>query len=90
VIVTTVRLTKHQQRYLSEIWRSMPVKVRNQLTQESVRNIEIDPAHAAAAVAAITAERVGTRCKARRRILDALALALAPAIAKDTRHRPAF
>lgn len=71
----TVRLTKYQQRYLTEVWQGMPSKVRNQLTQESVRSIQVEPIHIAAAVAAIGAERARTSCKARCRNLDALASA---------------
>jgi hypothetical protein len=74
--LTTVRLTKYQQRYLTGIWRDMPPEVRAQLTQQSVRNVDVDGKDIAGVLDAIEAQRAHTGCKARRRILDALAEAM--------------
>lgn len=77
--MSTIRLNKYEQTLLCQIWRSMPAVVRDQLTQESVRDIDIDPVHAVQAVDIIAEQLAGTRCEARTRRLEALRDAIAPA-----------
>lgn len=74
--MAVVRLSKHQQGLLCEIWKTMPLAVRKQLTQESVRNVDISPGSMVEAVRILAKQRADTGCNARRRRLDTLLAAL--------------
>ena len=74
--MSVARLTKHQQSLLCGTWETMPLAVRRQLTQETVRDVEIDPRSISEAVSIIAERRDATRCKARWRRLDTLLNAL--------------
>jgi len=76
IAMALVRLTKHQQDLLCEIWENMPSAIKEQLTRKSFRNVEIPSKDISEAARIIAAHRAGTRCKARCRRLDALAAAL--------------
>lgn len=76
IAMALVRLTKHQQDLLCEIWENMPSALKEQLTRKSVRNVEIDSKDVSEAVRIILARRAGILCKARSRRFDALATAL--------------
>lgn len=77
--MASIRLSKYQQGLLIAVWKTMPPAVREQLTQESVLNVQIAPEGIAEAIGLITAQRAGVHCKARRRRLDALLDILASA-----------
>jgi hypothetical protein len=74
--MTMVRLKKHEQGLLCQVWPGMPANVKCQLTQESVRNLEIPPEGIDQAVGAIAKQRATCGCKARCRRLDTLLRAL--------------